>query len=208
MSTVDTRAPRPDGIRTAPADWEEVERLFSLGGDAAGCWCQWFTLRPAEWKSRPRAERKELLREQFEQDEVPPGVLAFADGTAVGWAAVAPRRCYPRVEHLQLVQKADRAAPPEDGEHWVVSCFVVARTHRRRGVARALLDAAVAFAAEHGADWVEGYPVDTASRPKATSSDLFHGTVTLFEQAGFTRVYDGVPGRALMRRRAPGAGTA
>jgi len=202
MSTVDTHAPRPDGIRTAPAEWEEVERLFSLGGDAAGCWCQWFTLRPAEWKSHSREERKELLHGQFQQDAVPPGVLAFADGEAVGLAAVAPRRCYPRVEHLQLVQRSDRVAPPEDGEHWVVSCFVVARTHRRRGVARALLDAAVAFAAEHGADWVEGYPVDTASRPKATSSDLFHGTVALFEQAGFESVYDGVPGRALMRRRA------
>jgi len=206
MSTVESHEPRTDGISTAPAEWDEVERLFSLGGDAAGCWCQWFTLRPAEWKSHSREERKELLHGQFRQDGIPPGVLAFADGQAVGWAAVAPRHCYPRVEHLQLVQRADRKAPPAEGEHWVVSCFVVARTHRRRGVARALLDAAVRFASDHGAGWVEGYPVDTGARPKATSSDLFHGTVTLFEQAGFEAVYDGVPGRALMRRRVQRAG--
>ncbi|MDP5226793.1 MULTISPECIES: GNAT family N-acetyltransferase [Arthrobacter] len=201
MTTVEPQEPR-NAIKTAPAHWEEVARLFSLGGDAAGCWCQWFRLTSPEWRAMKVPQRKDLMRRQFAEEERPPGLLAFVDGQAVGWAAVAPQDCYPRLDHLQLVQRSRKHAPTPEGELWAVTCFVVARTHRRQGVAGTLLDAAVGFAREHGADWVDGYPVDVAARPKATSSGLFHGTVSLFEQGGFEHVYDGVPGRALMRRRA------
>ncbi|MFJ3957233.1 GNAT family N-acetyltransferase [Arthrobacter sp. NPDC090010] len=201
MSTDEPGTPQGDSVTTAPAHWEEVERLFSLGGDASGCWCQWFKVTAPGWKATKVPDRKEMLQEQFRSEERPPGLLALVDGRAVGWAAVAPLECYPRLDRLQLVQRAEKLHTAPDGERWAVTCFVVARTHRRQGVARALLDAAVVFASEHGAQWLDGYPVDVAARPKANASDLFHGTVSLFEQGGFERVYDGVPGRSLMRRR-------
>ena len=50
-----------------------------------------------------------------------------------------------------------RLDPPNT---WWVVCFVVASRARRRGVASALLAAAVDYAAAHGAPAIEGYPID------------------------------------------------
>jgi hypothetical protein len=51
-------------------------------------------------------------------------------------------------------------------------------------VASALLDAAVAYAAEHGARIVEGYPADTGGA-RMTAASAYLGTVPMFERAGF-----------------------
>jgi GNAT superfamily N-acetyltransferase len=124
-----------------------------------------------------------------------PGVIALLDGAPVGWCAVEPRHCYPRIERSQLL----RAAATDGDGVWSVSCFVVAPGHRRSGIAGALLPAAVEHAFAHGARVVEGYPVDPALRPKASAADLYHGTVSLFARAGFETVSTAVPGRAVMR---------
>lgn len=61
-----------------------------------------------------------------------------------------------------------------------------------------LLRAAVGYAAEHGADVVEGYPVEPDGHRAA---DLYHGTVRMFTDAGFELVERRGPARALVRRR-------
>ena len=66
--------------------------------------------------------------------------------------------------------------------------------------------AAVGHAFAHGAEVVEGYPVDPAQRPKAGPADLYHGTVGLFLAAGFEVASEAVPGRAVVRLAAPGPG--
>ena len=43
--------------------------------------------------------------------------------------------------------------------------------------------------------------VDTAAREKTPAADLFHGTVSMFEQAGFSEVARPKPDRAIMQRR-------
>ncbi|WP_224046756.1 GNAT family N-acetyltransferase [Arthrobacter sp. NicSoilB4] len=87
-----------------------------------------------------------------------------------------------------------------------MSCFVVSPGQRRTGVAPALLEAAVGHALAHGAEVVEGYPVDPVQRPKAGPADLYHGTLGLFLSAGFEVVSEAVPGRAVVRLAAPPPG--
>ena len=73
----------------------------------------------------------------------------------------------------------------------------------RRAALQEELDAAeVAHAVDHGARVIEGYPVDRAERPKATSAELWHGTVGLFARAGFTETGRSVPARPVMTLRA------
>lgn len=200
----------PGAPTTGPAAWPDVEKLFGVRGEPASCWCRWFALSGPEWKATPPAARKELLKARFDDDTPEPGVLAYRDGAPVGWCAVEPRHCYPRIERSQLLRAAraeprnGRPAPEQshaqDGAGvWSVSCFVVARGHRRSGVAAALLQAAVEHAFGNGAAVIEGYPVDPVLRPKAGPSDLYHGTVALFSAAGFETVSTAVPGRAVMR---------
>ncbi|MEV4600040.1 GNAT family N-acetyltransferase [Amycolatopsis sp. NPDC049253] len=86
----------------------------------------------------------------------------------------------------------------EPGNVWAVTCFYVDRRGRRRGLAAELLHAAVEYAAEHGADVVEGYPVASGDRPPA---DLYHGTLGLFTRADFELVERRGAARALVRRK-------
>ena len=70
---------------------------------------------------------------------------------------------------------------------WSIGCFVVRTGFRRRGVARALLDGAIAYARSMGAPAVEAYPVDPGGR-RISTSFAFVGFTTTFEAAGFRRV--------------------
>jgi GNAT superfamily N-acetyltransferase len=74
-----------------------------------------------------------------------------------------------------------RATPPATPT-WTILCFFVARPHRNRRVAQALLEGAVAYARSQGAEQVEGYPFDTAG-----VSSTHRGHSSLFESAGFEK---------------------
>ncbi|OFI39593.1 GNAT family N-acetyltransferase [Arthrobacter sp. SW1] len=184
-----------------PAQWPEVEELFGERGEPARCWCRWFKVTGKAWDETPREELREQLKKSFDAGPEP-GVIALRDGTPVGWCAVEPRQCYPRIERSQVLRSAGKAVADGDGV-WSVSCFVVAPGQRRSGIAGQLLAAAVEHAFAHGARIVEGYPVDPALRPKAGSSDLYHGTVSIFTRAGFEPMPSAVPGRAVMRLQRP-----
>ena len=204
-------------LTTAAAEWSEVEHLFGVRGEPSRCWCRYFALTGPEYSALDPAGRKAQLKERFDGVSPSPGVLAFRGEVPVGWCAVEPRRCYPRVLRSQVLRHAEPTAPAKTGaaeagaaeagtpgEVWSVTCFVVAPGHRRGGVAAALLRAAVEHARLHGAEVVEGYPVDPALRPRAGAADLYHGTLNLFLRAGFGVVSTAVPGRAVVR---PGLGS-
>ena len=129
---------------------------------------------------------------------MPPGLIAYVDDHPVGWTRVGPRSAFPGVggnRALAKLLKDDRGA-------WWVTCFAVGQRYRRFGVGSALLDAAVAFARDHGATAVEGHPVDvealTAARLRGSA--LFTGTKAMFAAAGFTEVGRTFPTRPVMRR--------
>ena len=67
---------------------------------------------------------------------------------------------------------------------WSIVCFVVGRTARGQGIAAALLAAAVDYARDHGATMLEAYPVDTGGG-RVPSANVYHGTLSMFERAGF-----------------------
>ena len=68
--------------------------------------------------------------------------------------------------------------------------------YRKRGVGRALVQAAVDFARERGARALEGYPIVTK---QVISEELHVGTVGMFSRAGFTEVSRPTPRRMVMR---------
>src|SRR5688572_13082625 len=97
------------GIATAAAAWPDVEQLFGVRGEPSRCWCRFFALAGADFAATPAAARKALLKDRFDGGMPAPGVLAYRDGTPVGWCAVEPRECYPRILRSQVL----KAAGPE-----------------------------------------------------------------------------------------------
>ncbi len=174
-----------------PNAWKDFEKLFGPNGACAGCWCMWWRLSRAEFSKRHYAGNKRAMKKIIVTGQEP-GILAYAGDEPVGWCAVAPREAYPSLERSTVLQRVD------DQPVWSITCFYVARSYRKRGVARQLLEAAVKFAAKRGAIIVEGYPIDSGNQKKNPIS-IFTGLATTFAQSGFAEVARRSPGRPIMR---------
>lgn len=187
-------------IPAGEAPFADVEAVFGTRGDPATCWCQWYKIRGAEWRATAPAELRDRLAAQLAEPGPGPGLLAYDGDTPVGWCAVEPRPALTRLPHSP-VGSASPDADFTDPGVWSVSCFVIPREFRRRGVATALASAAVDVAREHGARVVEAYAVDPTARAKPPAAELFPGTVSMFSAAGFVEVARPKPHRVVMQRR-------
>lgn len=128
-------------------------------------------------------ELRERLHDQAMSNQ-PPGLVAFDGDRAVGWVSVAPRTDYQRIVHSKVIPAID------DRPVWSIVCFAVSQTARRRGIARALLDGAVAFARSGGATAVEAYPLALEPGQRIDANSVYTGTLAMFERAGFAVVAD------------------
>jgi predicted GNAT family acetyltransferase len=192
----------PIRLRVAPANevpFTDVEAVFGTRGDPAHCWCQWYKIPGSDWRRFGDEGLRERLQEQVHSSGIGRGLIAYDGETPVGWCAVEPRSDLPRVRQSTIVKGATAHPDFDDSAVWAVSCFVVPRNHRGRGVARALTEAAIDFARSGGARVVEAYAVDPSIRTKVTPDALFHGTVSMFARAGFTEVARPRPDRAVMQ---------
>lgn len=174
-----------------PDRWDDFVKLFGKNGACAGCWCMWWRLARAQWRQQKGNENKKALRKIVRAGDTP-GLLAYENGQAIGWCAIAPRDVYPRLATSRTLK------PVDEQPVWSVTCFFVARPFRRRGVTVDLLKAAVEFARKRGAKMLEGYPVE----PKTEQPDVFvyTGLASAFRQVGFKEVARRSPSRPIMRR--------
>lgn len=169
-------------VPASPAVWDQLADLFAHRGgpDTPFCWCIFWRVRSKDFSEASPATNRERLRALVERGP-PPGLVAIEDGRAIGWVGLAPRAEYRRIEHSRVIPRTEGPDP------WVVSCFVVSRDARGRGVASALLAAAVDHARAAGAVAVEGYPIDPAGAEggRVRDTGAYVGTRSMFERSGF-----------------------
>ena len=146
-----------------------------------GCWCMYPRLTDAQLRELPGSgsatQRQRDAMTQLARRRRAPGLLAFEGDEPVGWVAIAPRTELGRIESSRTTPRVD------DEDVWVIPCITVRKTSRGRGIAVALIQAAVAYAAEHGAPAVEAYP--RAGGGRTGDDNAFFGTEPLFRRAGF-----------------------
>jgi GNAT superfamily N-acetyltransferase len=212
MPTSHRPGPAAPPLRIAPLTpdrWLDLARLFGPRGACAGCWCMWWRIPKADFRAG-QAEGGEGNRAALEalvRGGTVPGLLAYDGDAPVAWVAVEPRPAYPRVFRSRNLAPGptDDAA---DDRAWAITCFFVARTHRRRGLMRPLIAAAVAHARRGGARTIEAYPVDYATPVGAAF--VYTGAASAFRAEGFDEVARRSPTRPVVRltltaRRAPRA---
>ena len=171
-------------VTTEPATadrWDDVLAVFGTRGDPARCWCA-YLLRP-KVDYRDRAGNRDHLRTVV-AGPTPPGLLAYSEGTPVGWVAARRGRCSGRGWSGR--RRCDRC--PYEGTVWSVLCFVVPRPYRQHGVAHALLAGAVDRARSAGAAAIEGVPRDDTTGRRWPNPVAYTGTASMFLRAGFTEV--------------------
>jgi ribosomal protein S18 acetylase RimI-like enzyme len=141
-------------------------RELGISGDGGG---------PGAAEGRRREILAKLARRRHSA-----GLVAYLDGEPVGFLSLGPRTDYSRVVNSRVTPPVDKV------DAWVIPCITVRRGYRGKGVAVAMLRAAVDHAGKHGAAAVEGYP--RAASTRVHDDFAFIGTQELFRRAGFRKV--------------------
>jgi ribosomal protein S18 acetylase RimI-like enzyme len=179
-----------------PERWPDLEALFTARGcaQARTCWCMYYRRSGAGEPLPPRTTRAQANRGALKalvDAGRPPGLIGYEGGTPVGWVSLGPREEFAKLARSPVMKAVD-ARPV-----WSVICFVVPPAHRGRGVARALLEGAVAYARERGATLLEAYPVDRSGR--SADDTMWFGAKSLYDEAGFREVARRKPERPIVR---------
>jgi GNAT superfamily N-acetyltransferase len=173
-----------------PARWGDLEALFGPRGACGGCWCMYWRLGSSEFRAAKGEDNRKAFAKLVKAGAIP-GLLAYVDDKPVGWCAFAPREQYPRLATARTLK------PLDDRPVWSVSCFFIARGHRRKGLTVQLLEAAKGHVKARGGTLLEGYP----SVPGGQAVDAFAwtGLVGAFEKAGFAVAAKPSKSRAIVR---------
>lgn len=179
-------------LPATPDLWGDLAHVMGPKGGSGGCWCQLWRMPKAAYDAASEHERRANLQTSTEAGATAPGLLAYDGDVAVGWCSVAPRTDLPRLASSRVLK------PVDDVAVWCVTCLLVSKTHRRRGISVALLTAAVTFARENGAPALEGYPVAPETE-KYAPVFAWVGLERAFLQAGFREIARRSPTRPIMR---------
>ena len=163
-----------------PATWPDFARLVEAhSGVWGGCWCMAF--HPPRPGGPHAAEANRADKELRVRAGTAHAALVYDGDDCVGWCQFGPPAELPRIKH----RRAYESTSPEPPD-WRITCFFVAKTHRRAGVASAALGGGLAEIARLGGGRVESSPEDLTDR-SVSSSFLYNATVSLFERHGFAR---------------------
>ena len=180
-----------------PARWPDLEALFNARGCsiARGCWCMYYResgkVEVPAGMTLAQARRAQLKALTDKAKGLPPGLIAYRGKQPVGWISLGPREDYAKLRRSPVMK------PVDDKPVWSIVCFVVPAEWRGQGVARELLQGAIAYAARRGAKLLEAYPIDKPQR--SHDEFLWHGAKSMFDAAGFAEVARRKPQRPIVR---------
>jgi hypothetical protein len=96
-------------LRFVPANeatWEDLQAVLGDRDYAAYCQCQRLKITGWMWGKTTLGQRADMLRSQTACGDPEAtdtsGVVAYADGEPVGWAAVEPRVAYPKLRAMRV----------------------------------------------------------------------------------------------------------
>lgn len=163
-----------------PDDAGAIAQLFGANSICRGCWCMHWRVEKGgkTWQACWGEPNRRAFLTLLEQGRVH-GVLAFVGDGPIGWCNFGPREDFPRLKRSRVL--GYDAAPGT----WCVNCFFVAAGCRKRGIAAALLRAAMTAAFECGARVIEAYPTPQRPGQSLVAAFAWTGTRALFAGVGF-----------------------
>lgn len=173
-----------------PDDAEPLARLFEREG--CPCYCRYWHFQGTnkEWEARvafaQHESRRELVEAVRAQSVEGRGLVALSGarpGEIVGWLKLLPRPALAKLLARSPYKALDAEGPTEVLS---IGCLLIDPAERRRGVARALVAAAVEEAGKQGALAIEAYPRDV--REKVHDGELWMGPRSVYDALGFVPV--------------------
>jgi GNAT superfamily N-acetyltransferase len=170
-------------IRPLTASRVDDVKTVTRGSWGASCW----DLFPRYTQAQQRElgigdekKRREAMAKLARRRTNAPLLVAYEGKEPVGFVSLGPRYDFSRISNSKATPPVDEVAA------WVIPCITVRRGYRGKGVAVAMLRAAVDYAGKHGAPAVEAYP--RADRKRLHDDFAFIGTEPMFRKAGFRKI--------------------
>jgi hypothetical protein len=175
--------------------WSDFADLVEANnGVWGGCWCMGFHPEGVG-KGRTVSQNRDAKQAHVRKGTVHQ-ILVYDGDECVGWCQYGPPAELPTIKNSKAYH-----AELTDLPDWRIGCMFTGNGHRRRGVARAAVTAALAAIEEAGGGLVEAYPEQVQGREPQRGSYLHTGPEDLFEAFGFERDRRIAKWRWVMRRR-------
>lgn len=150
---------------------------FSDNPEWGGCYCHFyhFAGNMEEWGNATKEQNRNATLTLVKEEKMN-GLLAFIDNEPVGWCNVNSKDAY---------KKTPVDAESEDtleGKVASIVCFLIAPAHRKKGIARKLLEHAIKALRKDSFIWIEAYP----RKGDLSDAHSYHGPVSLFKLEDFS----------------------
>lgn len=151
------------------------------------CFCQYLHVdhNVVQWSKRTADENRTAASDRICTRRMQ-GYLAYVDCKPVAWCNAAPRNL--------MAAFADEPGP-DDAHTGQFGCFIVAKSHRRSGIASALLQAALDGFRQQGMHIAQAIPFANAE----TDGQHHFGPLSMYLAAGFEAMHTDSEGRVLMQ---------
>ncbi len=184
------------------ASWQDLVAIFGTADYACRCQCQRLKVRGWFWRDTTLDQRQTMFQRQTACDEpnsvATSGLVAYVDGEPAGWVAVEPRTAYPKLRTSRIPWSGRQEDKDDDGV-WAVTCFVVRKRYRGRGLTYPLAVATIDFARRRGAKALEAYPMISEPGKDITWGEMHVGARQVFADAGFAQLTHPTARRVVMR---------
>jgi len=172
--------------------WKDLVEFFSRPGASIvrGCWCMYYR-KSGRGVTSSAETNKKALKSLVDEGYVP-GLIGYERKNPVGWISLGPREDYAKLRRSPVMK------PVDDKPVWSIVCFFVDPRARGKGVAKALLKAAIDYARSRSAILIEAYPVDRAVR--SHPDFMWFGAKRMYDRAGFKEVARRKKNRPIVRR--------
>jgi GNAT superfamily N-acetyltransferase len=177
MAPVSSYVTRP----LSPGTWDGFARLVEANnGVWGGCWCMGF--HPEGVGKGHTVSGNRLAKQAHVRNGTVHQILVYDGDECVGWCQYGPPAELPNINNPKAYAKGLGEMPG-----WRIGCIFTGSGHRRSGVARAALGAALAAIHDAGGGLVEAYPEQVEGRAPQRGAYFHTGPAGLFEEFGFER---------------------
>lgn len=150
---------------------------FTDNPDWAECYCHFYHFNGSnkEWMIRTGIENRNASIELIKARKMN-GYFAYLDNKPVGWCNANLKENFRKLLHIEDLKTIF------DGKLASIVCFVISHLHRRKGIARMLLQYACKDLKDKGYNCIEAYP---RKSEKLSDALQYHGPLSLYKSEGF-----------------------
>jgi hypothetical protein len=174
------------------ANWPKFEQLFGEKGACGNCWCMYYRLSKSEFNEGKMNNGNKDKMKELVWNNKPTGMLAFYEGRAIGWCALAPREDFSKLARSRVHK------PIDNKQVWSIPCFFIHKDFRRCGISIEILKSMIKYSKQENIKILEAYPTIPTTE-KLPDSFAWIGLYRSFKQAGFSIVDQTSKNRPMVR---------